>query len=233
MQAISLNQVQFSWPGASTPTLWIPKWSISLGAKVFLSGASGSGKSTLLQLIAGVFRCDQGSLEILGQDLNLLSQSKRDAFRAANLGFVFQLFNLLPFLSVRENVLLPTQFSAARKSQAEALHQGNAQAAAQALLEALAIGDLATRAVGALSVGQQQRVALARALIGEPRVIICDEPTSAIDTPQRDAFMRLLIDQVQRTGATLIFVSHDPSLASYFDQHVRLSDLNQTFVRRQ
>jgi putative ABC transport system ATP-binding protein len=226
-QALCLQQIQFSWPGAKVPSLDIPEWHVGLGEKVFLSGESGSGKSTLLQLIAGVYACEQGSIEVLGQNLRALSQSRRDDFRATHLGFVFQMFNLLPFLSVTDNVLLPTRFSRVRRNRAAEHHLGQPKKAAFELLNALDIATLEHRPVGTLSVGQQQRVALARALIGEPELIICDEPTSAIDMPQRDAFMHLLMKQVERTGATLIFVSHDPSLASYFDSHVRLNDINK------
>jgi putative ABC transport system ATP-binding protein len=225
MDALSLNTVHYRWPGQSHPALIIDQWQIKRGERVFLSGASGSGKSTLLQLIAGVLKADSGELRVLQQDLCAFSQAQRDAFRATHLGFVFQMFNLLPYLSVAENVLLPTHFSTARKQRSQA--QGSAQKNASKLLAALGIEALEKRAVQTLSVGQQQRVALARALIGEPELIICDEPTSAIDAPQRDAFMQLLLDQVQRTKATLLFVSHDPSLARYFDTHVQLSQINR------
>jgi putative ABC transport system ATP-binding protein len=225
MHALSLNQIQYSWGTNNAPTLNIPSWHVQAGEKVFLSGASGSGKTTLLQLLAGIFVAKQGRLEILGQNLNQLSTNQRDAFRATHLGFVFQLFNLLPFLNVTENVLLATRFSRTRLQRAKQAH-GDVGNAAQGLLQALDIAAFADRAVHTLSVGQQQRVALARALIGEPEIIICDEPTSAIDAPQRDSFMRLLLEQVARTKATLVFVSHDPSLAHYFDRHVQLSDIN-------
>jgi putative ABC transport system ATP-binding protein len=228
MNALSLSNLQFSWPRQKQPCLVIPDWQIARGATVFLSGDSGSGKSTLLQIIAGVLQPQTGSVSLLGQSLQALSQAKRDAFRANHLGFVFQLFNLLPFLSVLHNVLLPTQFSSSRLQRARADNaNGKAKIAALRLLEELGMHGMNERPVSELSVGQQQRVALARALIGKPEIIICDEPTSAIDASQRDAFMRLLLAQVDQSGATLIFVSHDLSLAHYFDETVHLHALNR------
>jgi putative ABC transport system ATP-binding protein len=234
MNALSVNDLQFSWPGQKAPSLVIPHWQIARGATVFLSGDSGSGKSTLLQIIAGVLQPQAGSVSLLGQSLQALSQAKRDAFRADHLGFVFQLFNLLPFLSVLDNVLLATQFSSSRLRRAqESDASGEAKIAALRLLEELGMHGMSERAVSALSVGQQQRVALARALIGKPEIIICDEPTSAIDAGQRDAFMRLLLAQVDQSGATLVFVSHDLALAHYFDETVHLHTLNRAVKAHQ
>ena len=225
--AVSLRKLRYCWPGNTQPTLLIDELDIASGERVFLKGASGSGKSTLLQLLAGVLPAGPGQISVLGQPLAALSQAARDQFRANHLGFVFQMFNLLPYLSTIDNVLLPLAFSRLRNDRVGA-SAASALAEAQRLLQALGLDPaLQRRSVNQLSVGQQQRVALARALIGAPELVICDEPTSAIDTPQRDRFMQLLLEQVERTGASLLFVSHDPGLQSHFSRCLTLESLNQ------
>lgn len=235
MTAVAIQNLQFAWPNSSkmtgakgkpAPVIQIANFSLAKGERLFLKGASGSGKSTLLQLIAGVLQPSAGEIIVLGQPLSALSAGKRDQFRADHLGFVFQLFNLLGFLSVRDNVLLPCRFSKLRAQRA--LEQGASLAdAATQLLAALGLPSaVCDQAVSRLSVGQQQRVALARALLGVPGLIICDEPTSAIDVEYRDRFMQLLLAQVKKSGAALLFVSHDPTLERYFDRTVHLSDIN-------
>jgi putative ABC transport system ATP-binding protein len=227
MTAVAIRDLQFTWPNTRQPTLVIERFELARGEKVFLKGASGSGKSTLMQLIAGVLTPSQGQLSVLGNPLSAMRSSQRDQFRADHLGFVFQLFNLLPFLSIEDNVLLPCRFSKARAARALALGQ-SLRGGAQNLLSALGLPQAQWRkSVAQLSVGQQQRVALARALLGAPELVICDEPTSAIDATLRDSFMRLLIAQIESTGASLLFVSHDPSLERYFDRSVALSAINQ------
>lgn len=236
MTAVAIQKLQFSWPSESrispAPTiLKIANFNLANGEKLFLKGASGSGKSTLLQLIAGVLQPSEGEITVLGQPISRFSAGKRDQFRADHLGFVFQLFNLLGFLGVVENVLLPCRFSSLRAQRA--LTQGtNLTHAATNLLDALGFASASrAQAVSRLSVGQQQRVALARALLGAPGLIICDEPTSAIDVEHRERFMQLLLAQVERSGAALLFVSHDPSLERYFDRTVHLAEINQAQPR--
>jgi putative ABC transport system ATP-binding protein len=230
MHAIELNKLAFRWPGATQATLEIDTLVIARGEKVFLKGASGSGKSTLLALIAGVLRPSSGTISLLGHNIGGLSGAKRDQLRAEHVGFVFQLFNLLPFMTVLENVVLATRFSKSRATRALALDAGAAPSlahAASVLLSALGLpAALHTCAVSRLSVGQQQRVALARALLGAPELLICDEPTSAIDSAHRDQFMRLLLARVNAKGATLLFVSHDGALEHYFDRTIELAALN-------
>ena len=237
MTAVAIQKLQFSWPrgpqaarshiGPAPSVLNIANFTLAKGEKLFLKGASGSGKSTLLQLIAGVLLPTEGEITVLGQPISRLSAGKRDQFRADHLGFVFQLFNLLGFLNVLDNVLLPCQFSKLRAQRA--LTQGASLAlAATNLLTALGLPSMAREhPVSRLSVGQQQRVALARALLGAPGLIICDEPTSAIDVEHRERFMQLLLAQVEKTGAALLLVSHDPALERYFDRTVQLADINQ------
>ena len=162
---------------------------------------------------------------MLGQDLGALTGAQRDHFRADHIGFIFQLFNLIPYLSVIENVTLPCGFSRRRSARASA----GVEREAVRLLEHLdmAGAHVLGRPVTELSVGQQQRVAAARALIGTPELVIADEPTSSLDADRRAAFLDLLFRECVREQTTLIFVSHDASLADRFDRTIELADINR------
>lgn len=225
---IEIKDLAFRWQPQRPPVLEIESLLIRPGERVFIEGPSGSGKSTLLSLLAGMALPQRGELRILGQSLKALSPGERDHFRAQHIGYIFQMFNLIPYLSMLENVLLPCHFSAKRRAKALKL-SGSLKAEAQRLLEHLDLNDMALskRPVVELSVGQQQRVAAARALMGAPELLIADEPTSALDANRRQAFVRLLFDECQETGTTLVFVSHDASLAELFDRCIRLSEINQ------
>ncbi|HEY7758367.1 MAG TPA: ATP-binding cassette domain-containing protein [Burkholderiales bacterium] len=221
---VELAQLRFAWSAAGPPVLDIDGLRITPGERVFLRGPSGSGKSSLLSLLAGVVMPQHGKVTVLGQDLAALSAAARDRFRADHIGFIFQMFNLVPYLSVVENVLLPCGFSARRKARAG----GDARREALRLLEHLDMdAALLRRPVTELSVGQQQRVAAARALIGAPDLVIADEPTSSLDADRRAAFLSLLFRECEREKATLIFVSHDASLAGLFDRTVEFAQLNR------
>ncbi|MDR6677996.1 ABC transporter ATP-binding protein [Pseudomonas oryzihabitans] len=223
---VELQDLGFAWPGQAE-CLDIRHFSLAPGETLFLEGPSGSGKTTLLALLGGVQRPNRGQVRLLGQDLGQLATARRDRFRVDHSGFLFQQFNLLPFLSVLENVLLPCQFSALRRERASQRH-GAPQDAALTLLHALGLTDpsLPWRAARELSIGQQQRVAAARALIGQPELVIADEPTSALDSDHRDAFLQLLFAECTAAGAGLLFVSHDRNLAAHFDRHLTLAQLN-------
>ena len=223
--AIELAQVEFAWRGAP-PLLAIDRLVIERGERVFLRGPSGSGKSTLLGLIGGVLAPAAGTVHVLGTDVAALTASSRDRFRGEHLGFIFQMFNLIPYLTVLENVLLPAEFSRARR---ESIGAGVLRGEALRLLEALglAAGDVRDRNVTQLSMGQQQRVAAARALLGGPEIVIADEPTSALDADTRTGFLELLMKQCRALGATLLFVSHDTSLGALFDRQLTMHELNR------
>ena len=221
---IELNQARYTWPGNPVPTLFIEQLTVTTGEHLFIKGPSGCGKSTLLGLLTGILQLDTGSINVLGQDLNQLKGSQRDRFRADNIGYIFQQFNLLPYLSVLDNVILPCQFSPQRKQQVS----GDLKSQARKLLAALHLPESQlNKPVTELSIGQQQRVAAARALIGNPPLIIADEPTSALDHDNRSAFIKLLLNQVNQANATLLFVSHDPSLESLFDRSLDLRAINK------
>lgn len=225
---LQVENLQFSWKAGSPPILDIGEFTVEAKERVFLQGPSGCGKTTLLGLIGGVLNASAGELSVLGTSLNQIKGKKRDAFRVAHIGFIFQMFNLLPYLSVVENVCLPCQFSKERKKRALE-NSGSLKAEAIRLLADLGLeGDhLLSRSVHAFSVGQQQRVAAARALMGSPELVIADEPTSALDADARGAFLELLFKECESFGSSLIFVSHDSGLAHFFDRHVSMTDLNQ------
>ena len=223
-EAIVLRDVEFRWSQAAAPVLDIAELSIGGGEHAFLLGPSGSGKSTLLNLLAGISRPTRGEVRLLGQPVSQWRGSRRDQFRVDHIGLIFQQFNLLPYLTVLQNTLLPCRFSARRRRRAAA--DGDAHESAQRLLRGLGLAEnLWHRRITALSVGQQQRVAAARALIGQPELIIADEPTSALDADSRDAFIRLLFEHARQS--TIVFVSHDRSLAPLFRRTLPMSAFNQ------
>lgn len=229
---LSLRDIAFQWRTDTPPILDIPVFELARGEKVFLAGPSGSGKSTLLGVLAGVLMPQRGEIEILGHRLNTLSAAGRDHFRADYIGFVFQLFNLIPYLSVRDNVTLPCLFSAQRRARI-ADSGSTPEREALRLLADLGLTDpgLLARPVTELSVGQQQRVAAARALIGSPPLLIADEPTSALDTAHRQRFLELLFAECAAQGTSLLFVSHDESLSSAFDRQLPMSVINRAGMR--
>lgn len=220
---IHLQDVRFRWPGQAEDLLDIPELLVKQGEHLFIQGPSGSGKTTLLNLLTGINLPDSGSVSILGTPLESLSSTQRDQFRADHLGVIFQQFNLLPYLSLVENVKLPCGFSSRKRNNA-----GNTGATAQRILSHLSIPEsLFNQPVSKLSVGQQQRTAVARALIGSPEIVIADEPTSALDSNNRDRFMELLFQETEEQGSTLVFVSHDQYIAKQFDHVVDLNQINQ------
>ena len=222
---IELNNMQFSWK--ETLTLNIEHLRICAGEKVFIQGASGSGKSTLLNLMAGVIIPQKGDVIINKSQLNSMKSSLRDSFRANHIGFIFQQFNLIPYLSLIENIILPCKFSLLRKEKA-LKHSKCLEEEAIRLLNDLGINasSILKRCVSELSIGQQQRVAIARALIGSPDIIIADEPTSALDSEHKNSFVKTLFDECEKENITLVFVSHDESLKSHFQRCIKLSSIN-------
>ncbi len=217
--AIRLRDLRYRYRASSDFALHVDALDVAPGSAVFLQGASGSGKSTLLALLCGLLKPDSGSITVLGQELSGLSGRERDRFRARHIGLVFQQFNLVPFLTVEANILLAAHFA------------GSTAGAQQILPDLLARlqlpASLLPRRADSLSVGQQQRVAIARAAINAPALLIADEPTSALDADARDGFMELLFELQRERGMTLLFVSHERSLASYFTQVLDMRELNR------
>lgn len=212
--AIEILGLKFSY--GSQTILDIPEFNIAEGEIVFLYGPSGSGKSTLLELIAGVLPVQSGHLQVLGDSFETKSNSELDHFRAENVGYIFQSFNLIPYLSVEENIRLPMMFS-------KSLFEQNRF---NALIEGLSLKPFLKRQVTDLSVGQQQRVAVARALLKKPKIILADEPTSALDYDHREKFLQLLFQFCKKDQTSVLFVSHDRTIEKLFDRVVGLPSIN-------
>jgi len=189
--------------------------SVEAGEFVAVVGASGSGKSTLLLVLGGLIRPDGGEVFLEGQPLYELSQAQRAKIRQQNVGFLFQTFHLIPYLTALENVQVPLYV--AGKSRAE-----QAEIATR-LLEQVGLGDRLDHKPAELSVGQQQRVALARTLANAPRLILADEPTGSLD-PERAEEMVAHLERLAREGITIVMVTHDPSVAARAGRQVRLEN---------
>jgi putative ABC transport system ATP-binding protein len=222
---VRMAGVGFAWPGRRAFSLTVERFALRAGECILLTGPSGSGKSTFLSLLCGILAPQKGRIDILGTDLTGLSAAARDTFRAEHFGIIFQMFNLLPYGSVIDNVLLPLSFAPKRRRRAAA--RTTAEAEAVRLLGRLGLEQHLVRGRSAadLSVGQQQRVAAARALIGRPELIVADEPTSALDRDRQIAFLDLLFTEAKEAAATLIMVSHDEFLAPRFDRVMRLDEI--------
>lgn len=222
--SINIRDLKFSYGhklDSSPLVLSIDELEIKSGEKVFLYGPSGHGKSTLLNILAGVLPVRNGQVEVLGKNLHNIGQSARDHLRGENIGYIFQLFNLIPYLTIRENIVLPCLINKKRAGKID-FHQQ-----ADDLIKTLGLSQFAEKKVTSLSIGQQQRVAAARALIGSPSLIIADEPTSSLDEFNTSEFMNLLLGEWEKRGFTLVFVSHDSGLKKYFPKTISLPDINK------
>lgn len=226
--AVHLQDISFSYGrrgNQNPPLICIDTLRVEKGERVFLHGPSGSGKTTLLGLIAGVLTPQKGAVTVFGKDLTRLSLSARDRYRGSEMGYIFQSFNLIPYLTVRQNIALPCQVHPSRLARiaAPSLDQEIEHIARRLDIEAHL-----DRRVTLLSTGQQQRVAIARSVIGRPPLVIADEPTSALDQDRREQFLSLLLDVCNDGGSTLLFVSHDRTLIHNFDREISIAGLNRS-----
>jgi putative ABC transport system ATP-binding protein len=223
LKIASLHQVTFVYPESNLPTLDKINFDLLLGEKVFLYGPSGSGKTTLLELLAGVLTPINGEYTFKGKNISQKNEVERDAFRGTHIGYIFQSFNLLPYLTVLENVTLSSHLYPERggfKSASEVTEQ------AIHLLKSLGMEAVIHSQSNQISVGQQQRVAVARALMGNPELILADEPTSSLDFDHREKFLKLLFEMCEQKKCTLLFVSHDRSIEKLFDRSISLVGMN-------
>lgn len=227
MALISIKNLRFNYPKDKDFFLNIPNFELENEQQLFLQGPSGCGKTTFLNLLTGLLKLKKGSIKILGTQIESLSSVQADSFRADQFGIIFQMFNLIPYLSVLENITLPCSFSSLRRKNA-LLHSSSLDNEARRLCSALDLSaELLEKPVRYLSMGQQQRVAIARAVIGKPKIIIADEASSALDPIRKKTFIQFLKQEIQAIKASLIFVSHDEALKQYFDSAVCLNELNQ------
>ncbi len=217
MSHIELSNLKFAYNNGPA-LLNIESLNIEKGQKAIILGKSGSGKTTLLNLISGIIESANGSIKILDTDFSALSKSKKDLFRGKHISYIFQSFNLIPYLSVYENIFLPTIINQ-KKNKSETdkkIHE---------IAEELDISAILNKSATEISIGQQQRVAAARALIKSPDILIADEPTSALDHENREALLSYLFNQQEKSGFTILFVSHDETLINRFDQVIRMDSL--------
>lgn len=228
MSQINLENIFFKYESDQNFSLNISKFAINSGDHLFIEGPSGCGKTTFLNILTGLIKPLKGSLQILGTDILALNQAKADRFRADHFGIIFQCFNLIPYLSVTENILLPCMFSEERRQKALS-NSTTLEADVNRLCNELNIEkNLLAKSVDQLSIGQQQRVAIARALIGQPEIIVADEPTSALDNHNTQQFLDTLLESCQKNNMSLIFVSHNMTLKSKFEKTVNLE--NESYV---
>lgn len=221
---IKIDTVKFYWSKKSNFKIFVPNLEIKKGEKVLLLGESGSGKTTILSLICGFLNPLSGNIFINGKTINQLSSKTKDEYRADNIGIIFQQFNLLPYANVVDNVLLPLYFSKVRSNNVP-----NKREKVTELFKQLRLpDDIIQFKASSLSMGQQQRVAVARALIGNPSLIIADEPTSSLDADAQKIFLDLMFEQISENNSTLLMVSHDRSLSGQFD---RLIDINEILIK--
>lgn len=202
--------------GERVPIIDIPSFQIAAGEQLALRGESGSGKTTLLNLISGILRSDSGTITIDGCELSGLQESARDGFRARNLSYVFQTFNLLQGYTALENVLLGMMFG-----------RGPDREFARRLLEQVGLADRMNYKPRHLSVGQQQRVALARALANRPKLVLADEPTGNLDRGRASEALNLIRDRCRDGGAALLLVSHDREVLAPFERIEDLAKMNE------
>ena len=199
-----------------------PEIEVEKGERLLIRGFSGCGKTTLLSLIAGALKLQNGDIKFDGNEYSKMSSLLLDKFRADHIGYIFQTLNLIPFLSVSENIALGIKFSKSRKSKVNNFNQEIVR-----LVSSLGLGkEVLKTPVNRLSVGQQQRVAVARALLGKPDLILADEPTSALDSGTTKKFLNEVMETFDSTRQAIIMVSHDTSIAPYFDSVIDFNSNN-------
>jgi ABC-type lipoprotein export system ATPase subunit len=205
---------------ARLPILEIPEFHVAAGEQMALMGRSGCGKTTLLHVIAGISRPDSGLVQVAGCDINKLSEHGRDRFRADNIGYVFQTFNLLPGFSALENVLLGMSFTSGRVDESRA----------RQLLAHVGLSHRLTHKPAMLSVGEQQRVAVARAMANRPRLLLADEPTANVDTGHQQQIIDLIRNSCSEENVTLVLVTHTPEVSEQFSRVEHLDQINSRVV---
>ncbi|MBC8011290.1 MAG: ABC transporter ATP-binding protein [Burkholderiales bacterium] len=206
----------FGPPAARTVALKAADFDARLGELMMLVGPSGCGKTTLLSILAGTLAADAGEINVLGYRLGTLDQAALTRFRRRHVGFIFQQFNLIPTLSVWENVAVPLLIQGVSLSDAEAR--------ASEMLAAVGLKGRERERPGKLSGGQQQRVAIARALVHRPPLLICDEPTSALDSHSGRQVMELISTFAREPHRTVVIVTHDPRIYRYADRMAEMED---------
>jgi putative ABC transport system ATP-binding protein len=200
-------------------------WDVYPGKMSLLVGPSGCGKTTLLSVIAGILDCDEGSVTVFGDEVTAMGDARKTRYRSKNIGFVFQQYNLLPALTAAENAAIPLVIGG--------LPRAKAVARASRVLDTLGMGKKVNSLPAQLSGGQQQRVAIARSLVHEPKLLVCDEPTAALDHETGETVMHLLREAAVRPDRALIIVTHDNRIFHFGDVIARMDDGRLVEVREQ
>jgi putative ABC transport system ATP-binding protein len=224
--AIRVTDLSFAWP-KQKPLYTNVSFELYPGEKFLITGPSGCGKSTLLNLLAGVVKPTAGEIWILDRRIQALSQTATDQLRGEQMGFIFQQFNLLSYLSVRDNILLPAHLFTKRKAAALAQF-GSLDDALRYYMSHLGLSqELEHQPAHLLSIGQQQRVAAARAFMGSPSIVIADEPTSSLDEANQTQLLNLFFALAKEQQTALLMVSHDSRLCLCFDRQLQFADVSQ------
>lgn len=211
---LAANAIALSY--GNTPALRGVDLQLRAGDQVALMGASGSGKSSLLHCLAGIIRPYSGSVTFAGERLDTLSEKARSALRLREMGVVFQFGDLVPELTLAENVMLPLQMLGTRT--------GKARTQALEMLDALGVAEASDRRSGSVAGGQSQRAAVARALIHRPRIVFADEPTGALDTLAAELVMDAIVDMTRELGSALFLITHDHRVAAHLQKQVSMRD---------
>ena len=223
--ALEINNLLFKWHNEDNFLLKIKKLSIENNNKVIMFGESGSGKSTLLNLISGILSPISGTIIIKNKKITQFTPNKKDAFRANNIGVIFQQFNILDYISPLQNILLPCFFTNFKKKNKKYFYDRAFELAHKLGLNKNIL--LQTNS-NKLSVGQKQRVAILRSVINKPFLILADEPTSALDNKNKENFLDLLMTICETEKVTLLMVSHDTSLKKYFNIFINLEKISHS-----
>lgn len=229
MTIITIENLFFKYNKNNEFAIHLDHFSMEKSNRIFLEGPSGCGKTTFLNILTGLLTPSQGTVRILNTDITTLSAIQCDRFRADHFGIIFQLFNLIPYLSVIENIVLPCTFSKVKTKKVLTRALSLEEEASRLCHDLDITPSLRNTPVHRLSIGQQQRVAIARAMMGQPELIIADEPTSALDDDRKHHFMNLLLNECQKYNISLIFVSHDTTLTSHFNHVYSLKQLNKQY----
>ena len=218
---ISISNLEFRYP-RSDFLLRVDELEIEQGAKIAIVGPSGSGKTTLLNLLSGIVVADHGQVVVAGVNVTEFGDVQRRGFRVANIGLVFQQFELVQYLSVVDNIVLPYLISS------ELSDRKGATVRARELAERMGIGDKLKRFPSQLSQGEQQRVAICRALVADPKLILADEPTGNLDPKNKDAILQLMFESCEQDNKTLLVVTHDMNILEGFDKVIDFEEFRQS-----
>lgn len=221
-KVLEINDLLFHWGDEKKFYLDIKQLTIENKKKTILFGESGTGKSTLLNLIGGILNPLFGTLKIKGTIINSLSQKEKDAFRANNIGVIFQQFNILDYISPLSNILLPCYFTGFKKENKKYFYERAHELAYKLGLNKSTLLQKNSRQ---LSIGQKQRIAILRAVINRPFLILADEPTSALDNTNKKKFLDLLMNICENENITILMVTHDKSIKKYFDTYINIENI--------